>query len=103
VSRSSYAARPSARCGSARRRTKLRELVEGADVTIEAPEPSLLQITGLGSEQVGKTAAANGIVLYELVPQEASLEEAFMELTREEIEFHADTEALAAEPREAAA
>ena len=81
----------------------MRELVEGPDVTVEVAEPSVLKITGLGSEQVGETAAASGIVLYELVPQEASLEEAFMELTRDEIEFHADTEALAAEPQEAAA
>jgi ABC-2 type transport system ATP-binding protein len=31
-------------------------------------------------------------VLYELTPQRASLEEAFMELTRDAVEFHGDTE-----------
>jgi ABC-2 type transport system ATP-binding protein len=78
-------------------------VVAGPDVTVEAPEPSVLQITGLSSEQVGEAAAAHGIVLYELVPQEASLEEAFMELTREEVEFHADTHLLDEEPEEAVA
>ena len=41
------------------------------------------------AEQVGEVAAANGIVLHELTPQQASLEEAFMELTQEDVEFHA--------------
>jgi ABC-2 type transport system ATP-binding protein len=36
------------------------------------------------------TAAANDIVLYELAPRQASLEEAFMVLTRDEVEFHAN-------------
>ena len=77
---------------------RLKGLVDGPDVAVEEPEPSVLQITGLSSEQIGEAAATNDIVLYELIPQEASLEEAFMELTREEVEFHADTHLLAGEP-----
>ena len=34
-------------------------------------------------------AAAHGVVLFELTPVRASLEEAFMELTRESVEYHA--------------
>jgi ABC-2 type transport system ATP-binding protein len=83
--------------------TRLKELIAGPDVSVEEPEPSVLQVTGLSTELVGEAAAANGIVLYELVAQEASLEEAFMELTREEVEFHAETHALAGEPEEVAA
>jgi ABC-2 type transport system ATP-binding protein len=83
--------------------SRLKELVAGPDITVEEPEPTVLRITGLSSELVGEAAAANGIVLYELTQQEASLEEAFMELTREEVEFHADTHALAEEPEEVAA
>ena len=39
------------------------------------------------AEQIGDTAAAHGIAIHELTPQQASLEEAFMSLTRSEIEF----------------
>jgi ABC-2 type transport system ATP-binding protein len=38
-------------------------------------------------ERVGELAAAHQIVLHELTPVQASLEEAFMELTREDVEF----------------
>jgi ABC-2 type transport system ATP-binding protein len=83
--------------------SRLKELIAGPDVTVEEPEPTVLRITGLSSELVGEAAAANRIVLYELTPQEASLEEAFMELTREEVEFHAETQVPTGEPEEVAA
>jgi len=70
--------------------TQLAELIAGPDVTTEAVEPGSLEIEGLTSEQIGSTAAANEIVLYELAPRQASLEEAFMVLTRDEVEFHAN-------------
>jgi ABC-2 type transport system ATP-binding protein len=82
--------------------SRLKELIAGPDITVEEPEPTVLRITGLSSDLVGEAAAANRIVLYELTPQEASLEEAFMELTRDEVEFHADTHVLAEEPEEVA-
>jgi ABC-2 type transport system ATP-binding protein len=69
--------------------TYLAQLVAGPAVTTAAVEPGLLEIEGLTAEQIGTTAAANAIVLYELAPRQASLEEAFMDLTREELEFHA--------------
>jgi ABC-2 type transport system ATP-binding protein len=69
--------------------TRLAELVAGPDVTVNAVEPGLLEIQGLTSAEVGTQAAADGIVLYELVPREASLEDAFMELTHDDVEFHA--------------
>jgi ABC-2 type transport system ATP-binding protein len=75
-------------------------LLSGPDVTVDPVEPSVIEVHGLSSEQVGTVAAENGIVLYELSPQTASLEEAFMELTRGEIEFHAN-ETPPAEPEAA--
>jgi len=66
---------------------KLRDLLAGPSVTVTAVTPGLLEVNGLSAEQVGETAAANAIVLHELTPQQASLEEAFMELTREDVEF----------------
>ena len=70
---------------------RLRDLVVGSEVTVLALEPGILEITGLTAEQIGDTAAANGVTLHELTPQQASLEEAFMELTRDDIEFRAGT------------
>jgi ABC-2 type transport system ATP-binding protein len=67
--------------------TRLRELVLGPHVSVASSESSLLEVEGLSAEQVGEIAAANKIVLYELTPVQASLEEAFMELTRDEVEF----------------
>ena len=69
--------------------SSLREFVLGEKVSVTSPEPGLLEISGLTAKQIGDAAAAHGIVLHELSPQEASLEEAFMELTREDVEFKA--------------
>src|SRR5438445_5168979 len=68
--------------------TELAELIDGPDVTTDAVEPGLLEIQGLTAAQVGTQAAAHDIVLHELSHRQASLEEAFMELTRDEVEFH---------------
>ncbi|MGO9822287.1 MAG: ABC transporter ATP-binding protein [Solirubrobacteraceae bacterium] len=69
---------------------ELVELLVAPDVAVEAVEPGVVEISGLSSEQVGTLAAEHGIVLYELVPQTASLEEAFLELTRDSVEFQTD-------------
>jgi ABC-2 type transport system ATP-binding protein len=45
--------------------------------------------SGMDAAGVGELAAASGLILHELTPQRASLEEAFMELTRDSVEFHA--------------
>jgi ABC-2 type transport system ATP-binding protein len=71
--------------------TQLAELIAGPDVTTTAVELGLLEVEGLTAEQIGTEAAAHDIVLYELAPQQASLEEAFMDLTRDEVEFRATT------------
>jgi ABC-2 type transport system ATP-binding protein len=68
---------------------RLRELVLGPNVTVTGEDAGVLEIAGLAAERIGELAAASGIVLHELTPQQASLEEAFMELTREELEFKA--------------
>jgi ABC-2 type transport system ATP-binding protein len=65
----------------------LRGHVLGPDVTVVAREPGLIEVHGLTAKQIGETAARHGIVLHELTPQQASLEEAFMDLTRDDVEF----------------
>jgi ABC-2 type transport system ATP-binding protein len=57
----------------------------GVEAAPEAPET--LRVTGTDAARIGRTAAAHGIALCELTPQTASLEDAFMELTREMVEY----------------
>ena len=81
--------------------TRLREIVLADGVAVTSIEPELLEIGGLTAEQIGDAAAAHQIVLHELTPQQASLEEAFMTLTSEDVEFRA-AEHLAPAGQEAA-
>jgi ABC-2 type transport system ATP-binding protein len=67
--------------------TRLRELLLGPTVTVASEQAGVLEVEGLSPEQVGDVAAANHVVLHELVTVHASLEEAFMELTRDDVEF----------------
>ncbi len=64
-----------------------------AGATVAGPDagtdPDVIEITGMDSAEVGKLAAAHGITLFELIPVRASLEEAFMELTRDSVEYQA--------------
>jgi ABC-2 type transport system ATP-binding protein len=66
-------------------------------VTIAVVEPGLLDVTGLTAPQIGEAAAGSKIVLHELVAQQVSLEEAFMDLTRDDVEFRAGVDAAATE------
>jgi ABC-2 type transport system ATP-binding protein len=60
----------------------------GGSVT-SAGEPGELLVRGLGEEQVGDTAGAAGIPLHHLAASRVSLEQAFMELTADSVDFHA--------------
>jgi ABC-2 type transport system ATP-binding protein len=66
---------------------RLRDLLGADGVSVTSTERDLLTVTGLSSAEIGKVAAQAGIALVELIPQQASLEEAFMELTRDAVEF----------------
>ena len=59
---------------------RLRELLAAAGATVSETEDGALAVD-VPPEQVGETAAANGIVLHELVVERATLEEVFLELT----------------------
>ncbi|MEU1838325.1 ABC transporter ATP-binding protein [Micromonospora chersina] len=67
--------------------TALRDVLAGPTVAITGGEPGLLEVTGLTREQVGDRAAAAGLTLHELSATEASLEEAFMTMTRDAVEY----------------
>ena len=68
---------------------ELETLLAKPGVTITALEPELLEVQGLTAAQIGDAAAAHGLAIHELTPQQASLEEAFMDLTHEDVEFKA--------------
>ncbi|TRW47103.1 ABC transporter ATP-binding protein [Georgenia yuyongxinii] len=72
------------------RATELADLLRTDGVSITSPEAGTLQLHGVTAEQVGETAAAHGIVLHELNPQSASLEEAYMNLTQDAVEYHSE-------------
>jgi ABC-2 type transport system ATP-binding protein len=50
-------------------------------------------VAGLDAAAIGDLAAAHGVTLHELATQGASLEDAFMDLTSESIEFRTNQEA----------
>ncbi len=68
---------------------RLQTALAGPDVKVTTAGPDLLEVEGLASARIGEIALAERIVLHELVPQQASLEEAFMEMTADDVEFHA--------------
>ncbi|NIH77746.1 ABC transporter ATP-binding protein [Amycolatopsis viridis] len=49
-------------------------------------------VSGVDSEKIGELAAGNGIVLHELSPQTGSLEQAFMQITGDSVEYHTGLE-----------
>ncbi|HWB21329.1 MAG TPA: ATP-binding cassette domain-containing protein [Gaiellaceae bacterium] len=71
--------------------TQLRDVLIAPLVTVTALEDGMLEVGGMTASQIGEAAAANSIVLHELTPLQASLEDAFMDLTRDEVEYHATT------------
>ena len=75
--------------------TELRELLVGPDVAVTVVDGGALEVSGLTAEQIGDLAAERGLRLHELTPQQASLEEAFMELTRGDLEYAAELQEVA--------
>ena len=68
---------------------KLREILAAdATVTEDAVDGALV-VHGIPAAQIGEIAAEHQIVLHELSPQRGSLEDAFMQLTKESVEYHA--------------
>jgi len=66
---------------------KLEPLLSSAAASFTADGDGAITVTGLSAEAIGDLAASHGLRLHELSPLQASLEEAFMDLTRESVEF----------------
>jgi ABC-2 type transport system ATP-binding protein len=69
---------------------QLRELIVGPQVTVVGVERDLLEVSGLSGTAIGRIACDHSIALEELTPVQASLEEAFMELTHDAVEYGRD-------------
>lgn len=67
-----------------------------AGATVGEGDGDSLTVEGLTAPQIGDLAAREGLRIHELVPIAASLEDAFMELTQDEVEFRPSTMAGAA-------
>ncbi|MCX7522201.1 ATP-binding cassette domain-containing protein [Microbacterium sp. STN6] len=64
--------------------------ISGPDVNVTGLDDGALEITGIGAEQIGDAAAQAGIALHELTPVGASLEEAYLELTQDDVEYRSE-------------
>ncbi|MEV4555962.1 ABC transporter ATP-binding protein [Kitasatospora sp. NPDC049285] len=77
---------------------QLLDALRGAGLTAESGPDGAWEVVDGDPAFLGDLAAAHGITLHELSPQQASLEEAFMQMTAESVEYHAGGPATAPQP-----
>jgi ABC-2 type transport system ATP-binding protein len=70
---------------------RLRDVLVGPGVSVSSVEPHVLHVEGLEAPRIGELASQHLVTLHELTPMAASLEEAFMELTRDSVTYHGAT------------
>jgi len=66
---------------------ELRSVLLGPDITVTSDASDVLQVRGLTAEQIGLAAWQARLPVFELTTQRASLEEAFMQLTDDSVDF----------------
>ncbi|MET7399080.1 ABC transporter ATP-binding protein [Dactylosporangium sp. NPDC005572] len=66
---------------------ELRDALCAAGAAVTTTEAGVLQVARADATVIGELAARQGIPLYELTPRRASLEEAYMDLTKEAVEY----------------
>ena len=69
--------------------TALRDALVAKQARVDSVERGVLEVHGLTGEEIGRVALAEKVVLAELTPLQLSLEQAFMRLTGETVEYHA--------------
>jgi ABC-2 type transport system ATP-binding protein len=72
---------------------QLRELLLGPDITVTSEQSGVLRVQGLTADQIGIAAWQARLPVYELTPQQASLEEAFMQLTEDSVDYRSSNTA----------
>ncbi len=73
---------------------KLAALLKAQGIVAVGQPDNTLSVTGATCEVVGDLAGANGLTLHELTVHKASLEETFMELTRDSVDYRTAPDAL---------
>ncbi len=81
--------------GKAQARTRVRtpdvaglsRLLTGDGVTMNSEEPGTLEVSGLDPNQIARIALDNRVLVSEMTPLVASLEEAYFDLTKDEVEY----------------
>jgi ABC-2 type transport system ATP-binding protein len=68
---------------------RLGQVLAAPGVTVVNDGTDVIRVTGTTAEQIGAAAWQAHLPVYELTPTHASLEEAFMQVTRDSIEYHA--------------
>jgi ABC-2 type transport system ATP-binding protein len=71
---------------------ELRDLLIAEGASVASDERGVLDVRGVSHERIGELAASRALVLHELTPRRASLEEAFMRLTGDAVEYHASAQ-----------
>ena len=69
---------------------KLGAMLIDKGFTVREDADGSLTVSGALSDEIGDIAASGGVVLHELSPQRGSLEQAFMQLTGDSVEYHAE-------------
>ncbi|MFJ8280356.1 ABC transporter ATP-binding protein [Streptomyces griseoviridis] len=73
-------------------RERLLDVLRAEGVTVVEADGGALEVDGAQAARIGELAARHQLTLHELSPQQASLEEAFMGLTAESVEYHAHSD-----------
>ena len=71
------------------RAAELAGLITAAGGTVTAQDDGALVVVGLDAAAIGDLAAGHGIAVHALVPRQASLEDAYLDLTGESTDFRA--------------
>ncbi len=66
---------------------RLSEALAGSGARVADADDGALEVSGLAAEQIGEIAAAQRVVLHELTPLQVSLEDAFMSITKDSVEY----------------
>jgi ABC-2 type transport system ATP-binding protein len=77
---------------------QMRDALTVAGLTPVTVGDGSIEIQDADPAKIGELAAQNHLVLHELSPQRASLEEAFMRLTAESVEYHAGVPGVSGVP-----
>jgi ABC-2 type transport system ATP-binding protein len=71
----------------------LARLLASHGATVAPEGDDALSVRGLGAPAIANLAAGQGIGVHELTPRRASLEEAYLDITEDSVEYHARSQA----------